>query len=146
MNDPTLFGMVGGEAGPEGIIPLEPFWNHLDSAVSAAVQQHSNNSGQLGQATQDAAGLERMQQSAAAGVDSRAKEVYSDITNNNTVNRSNDNSSADHLQKIIFSPQITIQGNAKQEDVQQALQMSQADFNRMMEEYNWQNGRSSMAH
>ncbi len=146
MNDPTLFGMVGGEAGPEGIIPLEPFWNHLDSAVSAAVQQHSNNSGQLGQATQDAAGLERMQQSAAAGVDSRAKEVYSDITNNNTVNRSNDNSSADHLQKIIFSPQITIQGNAKKEDVQQALQMSQADFNRMMEEYNWQNGRSSMAH
>ena len=146
MTDPTLFGMVGGEAGPEGIIPLDPFWNHLDSAVSAAVQQHSaSGSGQLDRAAQDAAGLERIQQSAASGVDSRAKEIYSDITNNNTVNRSNDNSSSDNSQKIVFSPQITIQGNANKEDVQQALQMSQADFARMMDEYNWQNGRTAMA-
>lgn len=146
MTDPTLFGMVGGEAGPEGIIPLDPFWNHLDSAVAAAVQQHgASGSGQLDRATQDAAGLERMQQSAASGVDSRAKEIYSDITNNNTVNRSNDNSSSDNSQKIMFSPQITIQGNANKEDVQQALQMSQADFARMMDEYNWQNGRTAMA-
>ena len=146
MNDPTLFGMVGGEAGPEGIIPLDPFWNHLDSAVSAAVQQHSTDgSAQLNNAMQDASGLERIHQSAVSGVDSRAKEVYSDITNNNTVNRSNDNSSAENSQKIIFSPQITIQGNANKEDVQRALQMSQADFTRMMEEYNWQNGRTAMA-
>ena len=146
MTDPTLFGMVGGEAGPEGIIPLDPFWNHLDSAVSAAVQQHSaSGSGQLDRAAQDASGLERIQQSAASGVDSRAKEIYSDITNNNTVNRSNDNSSSDNSQKIVFSPQITIQGNANKEDVQQALQMSQADFARMMDEYNWQNDRTAMA-
>ena len=146
MTDPTLFGMVGGEAGPEGIIPLDPFWNHLDSAVSAAVQQHSaSGSGQLDRAAQDAAGLERIQQSAASGVDSRAKEIYSDITNNNTVNRSNDNSSSDNSQKIVFSPQITIQGNANKEDVQQALQMSQANCARMMDEYNWQNGRTAMA-
>lgn len=146
MTDPTLFGMVGGEAGPEGIIPLDPFWNHLDSAVAAAVQQHgASGSGQLDRATQDAAGLERIQQSAASGVDSRAKEIYSDITNNNTVNRSNDNSSSDNSQKIVFSPQVTIQGNANKEDVQQALQMSQADFARMMDEYTWQNGRTAMA-
>lgn len=146
MNNPTLFGMVGGEAGPEGIIPLDPFWNRLDSAVAAAVQQYSSiGSGQLDKATQDAAGLERMQQSAASGVDSRAKEVYSDITNNNTVNRSNDNSSSDNSKQIVFAPQITIQGNANKEDVQQAIQMSQADFARMMEEYNWQNRRTSFA-
>ena len=138
MTDPTLFGMVGGEAGPEGIIPLDPFWNHLDSAVAAAVQQHgASGSGQLDRATQDAAGLERIQQSAASGVDSRAKEIYSDITNNN--------SSSDNSQKIVFSPQVTIQGNANKEDVQQALQMSQADFARMMDEYTWQNGRTAMA-
>ncbi|MCI8993171.1 MAG: phage tail tape measure protein [Eubacterium sp.] len=146
MTAPTLFGMVGGEAGPEGIIPLDPFWNRLDSAVAAAVQQHSaDSSGPLDRAMQDAAGLERIQQSAASGVDSRAKEVYSDITNHTTVNRSNDNRSSDDSIKIVYSPQITIQGNADKGDVQQAVQQSQADFAHMMEDYNWQNMRTSMA-
>ena len=31
MTRPTLFGLAGGEAGPEGIIPLDPFWHRLDS-------------------------------------------------------------------------------------------------------------------
>lgn len=140
MDNPTLFGMVGGEAGPEGIIPLDPFWNQLDSAVSAAVE----NFGGVSQARQDAVALSGMQ-SAAGGADSRAKELYGDIAGNHTENISNDNSTSENSPKIVFSPQITIQGNASKEDVQSALSMSQEEFNRMMQEYTWQNGRTAMA-
>lgn len=30
MDQPTLFGLAGGEAGPEAILPLDPFWKRLD--------------------------------------------------------------------------------------------------------------------
>lgn len=30
MDNPTLFGLAGGEAGPEAILPLNPFWKKLD--------------------------------------------------------------------------------------------------------------------
>jgi hypothetical protein len=30
MDGPTLFGMAGGEAGPEAILPLNPFWDRMD--------------------------------------------------------------------------------------------------------------------
>lgn len=140
MDSPTLFGMVGGEAGPEGIIPLDPFWNQLDSAVSAAVE----NFGGVSQARQDADALSGMH-SAAGGMDSRAKELYGDIAGSHTENISNDNSTSENSPRLVFSPQITIQGNASKEDVQSALSWSQEEFNRMMQEYNWQNGRTAMA-
>ncbi len=37
--------------------------------------------------------------------------------------------------QIIYSPQVTIQGNASKEDVYNAISMGQADFNRMMDNY-----------
>lgn len=58
MNGPTLFGfngdkaMVGGEAGPEGIIPIDPLWNRLDAIedgmnrlanISLSLLSESNN-------------------------------------------------------------------------------------------------------
>lgn len=139
MNDPTLFGMVGGEKGPEGIIPLDPFWDRLDRGITAAVA--GNNNG-LSRALQDAEALAGMQ-SQAGGTDSRAKEIYHDITSDQTGTITNDNRSADSS-KIVYSPQIVIQGNADKGDVQSALATSQEEFNRMMDEYNWQNGRTSM--
>ena len=35
MNQPTLFG--GGEAGPEAIVPLDPFWKTLDQKLNSGV-------------------------------------------------------------------------------------------------------------
>lgn len=35
MDGPTLFG--GGEKGPEGIVPLDPFWNRLDTMADSIV-------------------------------------------------------------------------------------------------------------
>ena len=84
-------------------------------------------------------------QSAAGGTDSRAKELYSEIAGNHTENISNDNRTSENSPHIVFSPQITIQGSANKEDVHSALSMSQEEFNQMMREYNWQNGRTAMA-
>ncbi|MCI9448169.1 MAG: hypothetical protein HFH36_12450, partial [Lachnospiraceae bacterium] len=140
MTGPTLFGMVGGEKGPEGIIPLDPFWTHLDSSIAASV---AGNSGALSGALHDAAAFSRMR-SQASGTDSRAKELYEEITGGSTENISSYSSMASPA-KIVYSPQITIQGNAEREDVQGALSISQAEFSRMMDEYNWQNGRTAMS-
>ena len=137
----TGYVFCGGERGPEGIVPLNPFWNRLDGDIAAAVS--NNSSGFLG-AFQDAVALDRTK-SQTYGMVSRAKELYSQIVNNSTQNVSNDNSTAEHSPKIIYSPQIIIQGNASKEDVQSAISLSQEEFNRMMEEYNWQNNRTAMA-
>lgn len=141
MKDPTLFGMVGGEKGPEGIIPLDPFWNHLDSGIAAAV---AGNIGGLSRVSQDAEALSGMGlQTDRTG--SRAKEIYQEITAGGMAeNVLNDNRTADSS-KIVYSPQIIIQGNADKNEVQSAMTRSQEEFNRMMDEYNWQNGRTSMS-
>lgn len=34
MDNPTLFGLAGGEAGPEAILPLNPFWKKLDEIAN----------------------------------------------------------------------------------------------------------------
>ena len=73
------------------------------------------------------------------------KELYNTINNNNTVNRTSETSSTDDSQRIVYSPQVIIQGNASKEDVQSALDMSQEKFNQMMAEYNRQNQRTSFA-
>ncbi len=142
MTAPTVFGMVGGEKGPEGIVPLDPFWNRLDGTLAAA--QQPDTSGQFAQAVQDAAGLANMQ-SAAGGADSRAKDLYNDITNNSTTNQTNNNSEVSNRPIFTFSPQVVIQGNATEEDVHKGTTMSQEDFNRYVDEYIWQKGRTGMA-
>lgn len=44
MDAPTLFGMAGGEAGPEAILPLDPFWKRMDEIASSINQPVGNNS------------------------------------------------------------------------------------------------------
>ena len=43
MDAPTLFGMAGGEAGPEAILPLDPFWKRMDEIASSINQPVGNN-------------------------------------------------------------------------------------------------------
>lgn len=43
MNRPTLFG--GGEAGPEGIIPLDPFWKRIDNMTKLVAQEKKAGGG-----------------------------------------------------------------------------------------------------
>lgn len=46
MNQPTLFG--AGEAGPEAIMPLDPFWERMDNMADSIVRSvDSANSGEI---------------------------------------------------------------------------------------------------
>ena len=43
MDNPTLFGLAGGEAGPEAILPLNPFWDRLDRLESRLGESSSGD-------------------------------------------------------------------------------------------------------
>lgn len=147
MTDPTMFGMVGGEAGPEAILPLDPFWAQLNSALSGAGNNQAipnEVQGQIYQALQNVLAFLQMQ-SGVAGMGSQAREVYEQVTNNETVNNNQSNSSAKNDEKFVYAPNVIIQGNASREDVEEALSMSQDEFNRMFEEYMRQKGRTAFA-
>ena len=144
LTKPTIFGesggslLGGGEAGKEAVLPLSELWSNMKSIVSGIVQQPGT---EMFNQIKQLAGLN----SPTAQEESATKELYNTVTNNNTVNRNSEADNSDNSQKIVYSPQITIQGNASREDVESALEMSQAKFNQMMAEYQRQKGRTSFA-
>jgi phage-related protein len=46
MDGPTLFGMAGGEAGPEAILPLDPFWRKMDE-IANSIRQTPNGGAEI---------------------------------------------------------------------------------------------------
>ena len=64
---------------------------------------------------------------------SRIVELANKLENNNQGN--NNDGNGDNPPTIVYSPQIIIQGNANKNDVNDALKMSQAEFNKMMAKY-----------
>lgn len=153
LTGPTIFGanngslLGGGEAGREAVLPLSELWSNMRSVVagvvgSAVPQQTAADSG--------AGMFDRINQlvngSQAEGVGgSVTKELYNTVNNNSTVNKTSKADNSDNSSRVVFSPQITIQGNASKEDVSSALQMSQADFERMYAEHERQKGRTAFA-
>ena len=71
-------------------------------------------------------------------------ELYNGITNYETTNNSTANENTDS-RRFVFSPNITIEGNAGREDVESALQISMEQFRELMEQYNMEKGRVSFA-
>ena len=153
LTGPTIFGanngslLGGGEAGREAVLPLSELWSNMRSVVAGVVgstvpQQTAADGG--------AGMFDRINQlvngSQAEGVGgSVTKELYNTVNNNSTVNKTSKADNSDNSSKLVFSPQITIQGNASKEDVTSALQMSQADFERMHAEHERQKGRTAFA-
>lgn len=153
LTGPTIFGanngslLGGGEAGREAVLPLSELWSNMRSVVagvvsSAVPQQTAADSG--------AGMFDRINQlvngSQAEGVGgSVTKELYNTVNNNSTVNKTSKADNSDNSSRVVFSPQITIQGNASKEDVSSALQMSQAEFERMYAEHERQKGRTAFA-
>ena len=150
LTGPTIFGanggslLGGGEAGKEAVLPLSELWSNMKSVVAGVVGSQPEASGaadMFGRIKQLVEGGQAVGQEGG----SVTKELYNSINNNNTVNRTSETSSTDDSQRIVYSPQVIIQGNANKEDVQSALDMSQEKFNQMMAEYNRQNQRTSFA-
>ncbi len=139
---PTL-AMIGEGNDSEAVIPLGELWSNMKSIVAGAVNQPGSGGAadMFGRIKQLVEGGQAVGQEGG----SVTKELYNTINNNNTVNRTSETSSTDDSQRIVYSPQVIIQGNASKEDVQSALDMSQEKFNQMMAEYNRQNRRTSFA-
>lgn len=94
-----------GEAGAEAILPLNSLWRNLANVMNPNF----------------------------ASMGSRIVELANKLENNNQGN--NDDGNGDNPPTIVYSPQIIIQGNADKNDVNDALKMSQAEFNKMMAKY-----------
>lgn len=148
LTGPTIFGangnslLGGGEAGKEAVLPLSELWSNMKTVVAGVMGSQPNAATEAyKQASELADGNSQPQ----TQTDSVTKELYNNITANNTVNKSSEKNSSDNSSKIVYQPQIIIQGNASKEDVQSALDMSQEKFNAMMAEYERQNRRVSFA-
>ena len=75
---------------------------------------------------------------------SKGAELYNGITNYETTNNNTTNESTDSKQ-FVFSPQITIEGSANREDVDNALSLSMEQFQELMEQYIAEKDRVSFA-
>lgn len=144
ITQPTL-AMVGEGNDNEAVIPLRELWSKMQSVVAsvAGIPKEGSGAADMFNKIKQLVGGPTATGEPEGG--SATKELYNTINNNNTVNKTNETNSSDNSEKIVYSPQITIQGNASKEDVQEALEMSQAKFNQMMAEYNRQKGRTSFA-
>jgi len=150
LTGPTIFGanggsfLGGGEAGKEAVLPLSELWSNMKSVVAGVVGRQPETGGAADM-------FERIKQlvkgGKAAGQEggSVTKELYNMINNNSTVNKTSEMTSVNDSQRIVYSPQVIIQGNASKEDVQAALDISQEKFNQMLAEYMRQNRRTSFA-
>jgi len=136
---PTL-AMIGEGNDSEAVIPLGELWSNMKSVVSSAVNGRPDGAVSMYDRVKQLIGG----QSGQTG-DSITKQLYNNINTNNTVNKSKEINSSTDSSKFVYSPQVTIQGNASKEDVESALRMSQTEFNQMMAEYERQRGRTSFA-
>jgi hypothetical protein len=143
----TIFGangsslLGGGEAGKEAVLPLSELWSNMKTVVSDVINSQTGASDMY-----DKIGaLTGSQTATGATGESITKELYNNVTNNSTVTKTSERNSSDNSSKIVYSPNVVIQGNASKEDVQEALDMSQEKFNQYMAEYKRQNARTSFA-
>lgn len=77
-------------------------------------------------------------------ISSKGAELYNGITNYETTNNNTTNESTDSKQ-FVFSPQITIEGSASREDIDNALSLSMEQFRELMEQYIAEKDRVSFA-
>lgn len=151
LTGPTIFGasggslLGGGEAGHEAVLPLSELWSNMRSVVAgvvgAAIPHNAGSADAYDKSWQLAKGGGDV-----AGADSVTKELYNTVNNTNTINKTRQEwDSSDNSQKIVYSPQIIIQGNANRDDVEAALRMNQAEFDRMYAERERQKARTAFA-
>lgn len=139
-NKPTVFGTTSGfqgvgEAGAEAIIPLDMLWNNLNNMISGGMQRLVNEMVSADKLSGIGAGRR---------IGSAVSESYRGMTSN-AINKMTETDRTDNSSRVIYSPQITIQGNADRGDIESALRMSQQEFDRMYAEHERQRLRTSFA-
>lgn len=139
MTEPTLFGMngnnamVGGEAGAEAILPLAELWKNMGSFIDRAINNPSGTIGSviqlLAQRVEDfVVGSQRTPIAAlAGGIATSGGAADDDRTGGVTIH---------------YAPVYRFEGEAPSKtDLVAAEKMSQAEFNRMMRQWQKDKGR-----
>ena len=80
---------------------------------------------------------------AGAGVGVQRTSMLNKLLNNGGSSGNSGTTSNNTTVNATFSPNITVQGNASQKEINNALQMSYPEFRKMMNEYTRQNQRRS---
>ncbi len=148
LTGPTIFGargnslLGGGEAGHEAVLPLSQLWSNMKTVVAGAVGAASSQNTGAADAYDKAWQLTKNMGDTLDG-GSVTRQLYNTVNNTSTIHKTREADNSDNSQKIVYSPQIFIQGNAGQKDVESALRMSQAEFDRMCAERERQRVRTS---
>ena len=106
---PTLLQSVNGathlvgEAGAEAILPLDSLWSNMSTMFNPAFEN------------------------VGAKLNALAESINAGSGNSNN----GDGNNGDSSPSIVYSPQIIIQGNASREDIDDALRLSQEEFEAM---------------
>lgn len=148
LTGPTIFGasgnslLGGGEAGHEAVLPLSKLWSNMRTVVAGVVSSALPQNTGAADAYDKAWQLTRNNKDTPDG-GSVTKELYNTVNNTSTISKTREAHTSDNSQKIVYSPQIIIQGNANQKDVESALRISQSEFDRMLAERERQRARTS---
>ena len=136
MTEPTLFGMngnnamVGGEAGAEAILPLSELWKNMGSFIDRAI---NNPSGTIGSVIQLL--IQRVEDFA---VGSQRTSIAALATTGGGGYDSNDSGGV----TINYAPIYRFEGEAPSKtDLVAAEKMSQAEFDKMMRQWQKDKGR-----
>ena len=113
-------GLQGvGEAGPEAVLPLDTLWSQMKSIITDAMKQSSG-------ASIIESLLQRLQGITSGGGGGGGGPELAGAGGPN----------------ISYSPTYNLYGNATKEDAVEAERMSQADFNKMMKQWQKENNRT----
>ena len=113
-------GLQGvGEAGPEAVLPLDTLWSQMKSIITDAMKQNSG-------ASIIETLLQRLQGITSGGGGGGGEPELAGAGGPN----------------ISYSPTYNLYGNATKEDAVEAEKLSQAEFNKMMKQWQKENNRT----
>ena len=119
LNTPTN-GLQGvGEAGPEAVLPLDTLWSQMKRIITDAMKQNSGVS--IIESL-----LQRLQGITSGGGGGDGDPELAGASRPN----------------ISYSPTYNLYGNATKEDAVEAERLSQAEFNKMMKQWQKENSRT----
>lgn len=113
-------GLQGvGEAGPEAVLPLDTLWSQMKSIITDAMKQNSG-----------------------ASIIETLLQRLQGITSGGGSGGGGPELAGAGGPSISYSPTYNLYGNATKEDAVEAERLSQADFNKMMKQWQKENSRT----
>lgn len=142
MTNPTAFGfnpntgntMVGGEAGPEAIVPLTQLWEKMTSIIKSVIAESQN--GGAGNA------LSALVDRVGAAMQGSTQTPISGLLDRLSGGGNEPQPATANGAPINYAPVYNFNGAAPtKDDLVEAERMSQAEFNEMMEQWQRDNDR-----